>query len=78
MRVETHRMNYKHEFVNITNNIPLYIKTKPSISSFKDGLTVYLMEDIKATAPIYFSNRLLHKCMLIICPANVTYQIMFS
>ena len=43
VRVETLRMNYKYQFINIWNNIPLYIKTKPSISSFKNALTDYFL-----------------------------------
>ena len=37
-RIEALRMNFQHQFINIWNEIPIIIKEKPSLSSFKYSL----------------------------------------
>ena len=41
--VETVRMICKYQFIDIRNDIPLFIKTKPSINSFKFTLADYFL-----------------------------------
>lgn len=44
VRVETTRLNYKYNFVDIWNNIPMHIKSKPSVRVFKKSVASWLID----------------------------------
>ena len=43
-RVESIRMNYKYQFTNIWNDIPIVIQSKPTVPSFKNALIMHYLE----------------------------------